>query len=105
MVDIVSKNIELSRPRLLHFILFTDDMTIVYSDEDWIMLESKLNSELWVVADWFRVNRLSLNISKTNFIAFYGRRCLGTSINITIDNTQISEVVSTKFLDIQIDTK
>ena len=55
---------------LLKFILFADDTTILFSAQSLTELTSKLNSELKFVADWFRANKLSLNIVKTNYIIF-----------------------------------
>ena len=87
----------------LNFIMFADDTTIIYVGNDWNDVESVINSELKKLSLWFKVNKLSLNISKTNFVAFTSSKLINSSININIDGTLISQVESTKFLGIEID--
>ncbi len=50
------------------------------------------------------VNKLTLNISKTNFISF-GKGCQNANLNITINSADVERVYSTKFLGIHIDHK
>ena len=62
---------------LLHFILFADDTNLFYCSNNYEDLMKNVNAELSKLSDWFRANRLSLNISKTNYILFGNRRkCL-----------------------------
>lgn len=55
------------------------------------------NSEIAAVADFFRVNRLSLNVSKINFIIFHPHRksifLPNQGFTISIDNKTIVRVV------------
>ena len=51
---------------------------------------------------WFALNKLSLNISKTNYIVF-GKVDKDELINVSIDEFIITRVCSTKFLGVQID--
>ena len=53
---------------------------------------------------WFAINRLSLNISKTNYM-FFGNRILKTHVSIHISNEKISKVEFTKLLGVLIDNK
>ena len=53
---------------ILDFILFADDTTILYNNKSLDNLFQIINEELCKVNEWFKVNRLSLNISKTNYI-------------------------------------
>ena len=55
---------------LLSFILFADDTNIFYSNKNFETLINVLNIEISKVLHWFLCNKLSLNISKTNFIRF-----------------------------------
>src|SRR5579872_6299102 len=70
-----------------------------------------VNSELQILSDWFKVNKLSLNIKKTNYMLFgYRDIPLNDQINvspfqITIENEQIAKVDSTKFLGVIVDKK
>ena len=52
----------------LNFYLFADDTNIYYESDSLVKLESKINKELSKLQLWLNVNRLSLNISKTNVI-------------------------------------
>ena len=49
---------------VLQFILFADDTNIFYSNLDCVILEAVLNIELAKLAEWFRANKLSLNVQK-----------------------------------------
>jgi len=53
----------------MKIILFADD-TNFFAHESRQELINIINKELQLLDEWFRVNRLSLNIDKTNFIVF-----------------------------------
>ena len=55
---------------LFNFILFADDTSMYYSDKDFSNLIQKVNCELNKLSDWFKANKLSINIKKTNYIVF-----------------------------------
>ena len=89
---------------LLSKILFADDTSLFYSHSDPKTLMKVVNEELEKIAKWFKINKLSLNIKKTNFILF-GQNHKKNPINITvlIDNVSITKVKSTRFLGVLID--
>ena len=65
-------------------------------------MQLTLNRELDKLFVWFSVNKLSLNLSKTNYILF--RNCSAdTDINICINTINVARVQSSKFLGIIID--
>ena len=88
--------------KLLKFIIFADDTNIFYSSENIKTLEKTMNDELAKLVSWFKANKLSLNINKTNFMMFTKKRN-DRKVNISIDNIKISEVKETKFLGVIID--
>ena len=90
---------------ILKFIMFADDTNIIFSHNDSKLLETKLNKELHVISDWFKLNKLSLNIKKTNFMVFKNKYnpLASPSIKVKIDNKEIEQVKVTKFLGILID--
>ena len=49
-------------------ILFAEDTTIYKTGKQVNNIYEDMNKELQVLADWFRANKLSLNISKTKYI-------------------------------------
>ena len=56
---------------MLTFYLFADDTNIYYESSNTFDLQEKMNTELKKVKKWFDVNKLALNIEKTNFVLFY----------------------------------
>ena len=58
-----------------------------------------MNQELKTLVIWLSSNKLSLNISKTHFIAFKSvNKKVSNPTNIFIDCLHITQVESTKFL-------
>ena len=51
-------------------LLFADDTNMLYSNSNIVDLMNTVNTELVILSDWFKANRLSLNIQKTNFMMF-----------------------------------
>ena len=90
----------------LIFILFADDTNLFYSCKDLLQLLEITNRELAKLVEWFRANKLSLNVKKTNYILFGNKRlpAIG-SINVSIDGNVLQRVASTKFLGVFIDEK
>ena len=90
---------------LLKSILFADDTNIFASGKDLVQLQNNINSELCNLVKWFKVNKLSLNISKTNFIVFSSSRKVPNHVNISIviDGIQINRVSKVKFLGVILD--
>ena len=91
--------------RLLRFILYADDTNIFYSGENLDQLCATVNNELRGVMQWFKTNRLSVNLKKTNFVMFGSpskirklRKC-----EIFLDNINISRTNTAKFLGVIID--
>jgi len=90
---------------LLKLLLFADDTTIIYSSNDLDSLLTTINKELLSLSEWFNLNRLSLNVSKTNYMIFCNHKMEQTHCDITIGHTVINRVSSTKFLGVDIDDK
>ena len=55
----------------MDFSLFADDTNNYFESNDLLKVENTVNKELKKLCLWLNVNRLSLNISKTNYIIFY----------------------------------
>jgi len=53
-----------------HLILFADDTNIFVADHNLNNLICNINYELQLISEWFQVNKLSLNVNKTNFVFF-----------------------------------
>ena len=85
-------------------ILFADDTTIYESSTDVKYLYTNMNKNLENLSDWFKSNKLSLNISKTNYILFTNSKTNVEHFKLHICNTQIDRTNKTKFLGLHIDT-
>ncbi len=86
-------------------ILFADDTTIYCTDKNPRVLIDSIKSDLNILVDWFHANKLTLNLSKTNFIYFTPRSKKKNDINISlsVSDISISRVDVTKFLGIYLD--
>ena len=49
---------------------FADDTNLLFSDKDPKLIEKILNEELKYVFQWLCANRLTINVTKTEFIIF-----------------------------------
>ncbi len=89
----------------LKFFLFADDTNIYYEAENLKDLERVVNKELMWLNHWLSVNRLSLNISKTNFVIFHPyNKPLKELITIKINKKAISEEKYVKYLGVLVDS-
>ena len=77
------------------FTLFADDTNIFYSNIDIDILCKQISNELNMLHVWFNVNKLSLNISKTNYMMFSNRKSTQT-FNISINGVNIRRVLCCK---------
>ena len=68
----------------LKFVLFADDTNFFASGDNIANLCENINRELLKINDWFKINKLSLNFSKTNFMVFTNRHIEDFEINISI---------------------
>jgi len=85
-------------------LLYADDTTLYIIGKNISDLTDKMNSDLQNISEWFKANKLSLNISKTNYIIF-SQHHIDTNIPLQIDSKQISKVNSVKFLGLYLDHK
>ena len=63
-------------------LLFADDTAVVDSDTDIPALIKRVNKEIQKLANWFRANRMTVNVSKTKYIIF---RPKGVKINVDLE--------------------
>ena len=88
----------------LFALLFADDSNMFLSGKNIDELVSSMNSEMEKVIDWLNVNKVSLNLKKTHYMIFRGRRAkLNVNNKLIINNTVIAMEKKTKFLGVIID--
>ena len=61
-----------------------------------------VDNELSKLNEWFSINKLSLNVKKTNFMVF-GNKHINEALKIRIKNEDIVKLSETNFLLIYID--
>ena len=89
---------------LLKFVLFADYTNMFCSNENVEVLQDTLNRELAKLFVWFSINKLSLNLGKTNYMLFRSRPP-DLELHLKINNAEIPKVTATKFLGIIIDDR
>ena len=88
----------------LNFYLFADDTNIYYESKSIYDLVRNINAELQNVQKWLDANRLSLNISKTNYIIFHSSsKTIPSDILIKIGEQHITRVNHVRFLGLLLD--
>ena len=88
----------------LFFVLFADDTTLVTHGKSLDQIIQLLNKELVYVYDWLNANKLSLNILKTQYMIFRSRsKSVPLHSKVTLNNSSVDCVESTKFLGVIID--
>ena len=91
--------------KILQFYLFADDTNIYYEGDTLEKIELVINKELKKLRNWLIVNRLSLNIAKTNFVVFHPfSKPLNQKITLKIHKNAITEKDHVKYLGIMIDS-
>ena len=88
----------------LKSILFADDTNLFYAGKDLDEVCKIVSRELNILHIWFQVNKLSLNVAKTNFMIF-GNKRFEENYMISINGMNINRVYVTKFLCVHIDSK
>ena len=88
-----------------NILLYADDTNIIISNKSFNRLVLNASEELSRIAVWFKVNKLSLNIGKSNYMIFKNKHSNRTydDLDICIDNNLITRVTHTKFLGVILD--
>ena len=84
-------------------IFFADDSNLFVNGTDLKAMESQLNVDLCSVSTWLKVNKLSLNIDKTQFMIFSRKKYENYNVDLKTEGQSIDKVHHTKFLGIKID--
>ena len=81
---------------------FADDTTILFGHRNEIYLQYCIERELNTLSDWFKANKLTLNVDKSVFLLF--NRTGHKQINqLQLGDKTIKRVTSTKFLGTWVD--
>uniref|UniRef100_A0A3Q3AH61 Reverse transcriptase domain-containing protein n=1 Tax=Kryptolebias marmoratus TaxID=37003 RepID=A0A3Q3AH61_KRYMA len=83
-------------------VLFADDTTFFCLGQDIEWMLEKMQTEFMQIQNWFKLNKLSLNLDKTNYMLFT-RRQRTVNIPFKVDGVEICRVSEVKFLGVIID--
>ena len=86
---------------LISSIQFADDTTLYHSSKNKTYLKWSIEHDLQILSDWFRANKLTLNLNKSTFILFGPGS--NENMEIRLGEETIPQVNCTKFLGIWID--
>ena len=85
---------------------FADDTNLLCSDKNPNILRKKMNEDLKFIFEWLCANRLSLNVTKTEFIIFKPpRKRLDERITLKLNGTTLFESKKIKYLGIIMDDR
>ena len=91
---------------ILDSIMFANDKNLFYFHQIINDLFSTVNSELECINQWFKANKLSLNIEKTKYTLFHKRSAINEISGISdliIGSRNIEKTSSIKFLGVMLD--
>ena len=85
--------------------MYTDDTTLYFNLEDFysVTMNEDINSYLDKINVWLKLNKLTVNVSKTKFMVFHKRRDV-PDLNLTLNNINSETVSHFIFLGNNLDT-
>ena len=78
-------------------IFFADDSNLFLEGNNLNAMQSRLNEELENISTWLKVNRLSLNIGKTQFMIFTRKNIRDEEIGLYTEGTEIEKSMCPNF--------
>ena len=88
----------------LQFFLFADDTNIYFESDDLKSLEKTVNQELKKLSLWLNVNRLALNVAKTNFVIFRSyQKIPDHNVTLLMNNKALEQKDHVKYLGVLLD--
>ena len=92
--------------RELSLVLFADDTNIFAEDRNAESLFSKVNQGLQGLSTWFKCNRLTLNLKKTEYVFFRGPGDQSPDdLSLSVGAEEIRRVDGARFLGIWVDER
>ena len=89
---------------LYDLVLVADDTNLFFSHNDIQILAHTINSEMLELSDWFKANKLSLIVKKSNYVIFKPRqRREEFDLNIEINGHKMTRVKEVTFLGVILD--
>ena len=97
---------DLSAASQLKTVLFADDSNLLIRGKDLSVLKNVLNTELQIVNDYFKANKLKLNAKKTKLVCFRkkSRHIIYDDLQVFLDGVNLKFEEEAVFLGITIDS-
>ena len=85
--------------------MYADDTTLYFNleDIDSVDMNDNINTHLEKINVWLKLNKLTVNVSKTKFVIFHKRRDT-PQLDLLLNNIKIEQVSNFTFLGIILDT-
>ena len=90
---------------IFNYLMYADDTTLYFNlkDIDSVDMNNNINTHLEKFNVWLKLNKLTVNVSKTKFMISYKRRD-APQLDLLLNNIKIKQVSSFTFLGIVLDT-
>ena len=89
----------------LRIISYADDTTLLYSSPSVNVVVTQLQESMQELSEYFRANKLSINLTKTEFMLFTCNKDVPTSsLSINIDGFELKYTNTFKFLGVILDS-
>ena len=89
---------------IFKLVLFADDTNLFFSHKDLSILIETINVELNKLSEWFKANKRSINVQKSNYMIFRPRQKRQTfDLDLDINNHKIDHVKEVVFLGVLLD--
>ena len=85
-------------------IQFADDTTLYTGGKSVRLIECEINHDLEIISDWFRANKLTLNVDKTVCMVFPPKKSKEINIDVKLFDQSLPVQTSTKFLGVWLDS-
>ena len=86
-----------------NMVLFADDTSIIITDTNWRDFNVNANQTFKDINTWFKVNLLTLNFNKTQYLEFRTKNYYNVNKQIKYDQECITSASKIKFLGLTID--
>jgi hypothetical protein len=91
---------------IFELILFADDTNIFFSHQKFSSLVNTVNCEIDKISEWFKANKLSLNLKKSNYVIFKSRqKRIDIDLSLKINDHQLSRAKEVVFLGVTLEPR
>ena len=87
----------------MQIIQFADDTTLYLGHSDPKLLNYMIEQDLEILQDWFRANKLTLNVEKSVCQIFNESKCKNINMSLALSGKTIPVAKETKFLGVWLD--